>query len=136
MSSLVAQQPIVLVDNAPPIGNLLREVLEEEGYNKVVCLSAREALPTIRHLHPSLVVLDTKVSWVKTDLHLLKHLRDDPMTAGVPVLLLATAPISSVQATQMGTPGIVVVVKPFALDEFVAKVHDLIGAPAEATRRG
>lgn len=127
---------VLHVDDAPDIRELLRAVLEEEGY-RVTSAASVQPVATIRALAPDLIVHDllfaghTPEGW-----RFLHDLRQDPLVGLVPVILctadrrVLTDP-SWVQ--QVEGLGLRVVTKPFDLTDFLALLARALPRPGDAT---
>jgi CheY-like chemotaxis protein len=114
---------ILVVDDDPAVLDLLREMLEEEGY-AVTAASAPPPTAEVARLHPDLIVLDHRLRAAESGWDVIRRLGTDPATAAVPILL-CTAATGDVRclADQLTTRGVEVVLKPFDLDDLLAAVR-------------
>ena len=71
---------VAVVDDDKPIVDLLCELLQEEGYQTVACLTAIEAHRVIRKTRPNLVILDLHLDGSGNGLTVLDTLRLVPAT--------------------------------------------------------
>ena len=75
------------IDDEEAIRYLVRENLELAGYEVIEAADGREGLDTAGREHPDLVILDVKMpaldGW-----EVLRALRADPQTRGIPVVML------------------------------------------------
>jgi CheY-like chemotaxis protein len=81
-------QTILVVDDEYDLQQVVRGILEDEGYNVVACSSGREALATIEQTHPHLVLLDVMMP-VMSGYEVLDRL--GPQTGDVPIVLMSAA---------------------------------------------
>ena len=82
--------PVLVVEDDEVLGELIRLVLEDEGYAVVCCRSAGDALRTIRALRPRAVVLDLMLPDGRGE-GLLRRFKADPATFAAPVVVLSAA---------------------------------------------
>lgn len=93
---------ILVVDDEPDIRNLLKEILEDEGFEVTVAKNAEEARENRRHRRPDLILLDV---WMPdTDgITLLKEWSDGA-TLEAPVIIMSGHGTveTAVEATRLG----------------------------------
>jgi len=82
---------ILIVDDEPDVLFLLRLTLETAGYQVVEASHGGEALAAIRATRPSLVVTDLMMP-VMDGRELIRHVREEPETADLPIMLLSANP--------------------------------------------
>ena len=128
------QEPgrILVVDDDPTFGELMRDYLTGEGYAVEVCAHSAEAFERIWARPPGLVLLDIRMPQ-PTGLQLLDQLAADPATRSIPVLLCtACGPYEApVWAEELGRRGAPVLFKPFPLAELGRRVPVML-APQPA----
>jgi len=114
---------ILVVDDDPRITELLRRVLAYEGYSVAVAASGNEALNRTLERPPDLIVLDIMLPELD-GLEVAERLRG----AGdnVPILMLTArdAVTDRVKGLEVGADDYLV--KPFAPEEFIARVKALL----------
>ncbi len=76
---------VVVVDDEPPIVEVVCEALEEEEITAIACEHGREAYPCIRRHQPKLVILDVQMPGVD-GIEVFQCLRADPATSAIPVI--------------------------------------------------
>ena len=82
-------RPLVLVVEDNPVNlELVEAILDREGYHIVAAASAEEALERLRGLRPHLVLLDIQLPGLD-GLGLMRLLKSNPDTAGIPVVALS-----------------------------------------------
>lgn len=82
---------IIVVEDEPPINDLICEILTDEGYIAIACLSGDEALFLIDTGLPDLIIMDLFLDGVQTGLSVLQHLRTQPHTKDIPVVMCSAA---------------------------------------------
>jgi CheY-like chemotaxis protein len=102
--------------------------IKKGGYDIVIGRNGREALALAAREKPSLIVMD--VSMPEMDgLTALKHLKADPETALIPVIMLTVRgqALTRLEAEQSGAA--VYLTKPFSPSQLLAEVRRLLGGP-------
>ena len=77
---------VLVVDDTPSLLDLVREVLEEDGYRVVTCLQSRDALTLARACQPDAVMLDIVMPEV-SGWDVLAELRADEQFTRTPVII-------------------------------------------------
>lgn len=85
-------QSILIVDDEQPIIDLLRDVLEEEGYTVITARNGSEAMDVVQQHHIDLVLTDYMMPQMD-GWHLSKRLRANPRTAKIPVLIMSAVQV-------------------------------------------
>jgi DNA-binding response OmpR family regulator len=126
------KKKILVVDDEADILEFLQLVLEERGYEVVTARSGEEAIARAEIDHPDLVLLDIMMPHMD-GWEVLKLLRLDEDTAGIPVAMVSarTEAKDRVQGLQEGA--VDYICKPFALQELLDRV-EAIFAGGEAIR--
>ncbi len=114
---------LLLVEDDPKVGQLLVRVLEEEGYEVAWCRSGAEALRLTRAATHDLVILD----WMLPEGDGLEVCRDlRARGSEVPVLMLTARAETRERVLGLESGADDYVVKPFELDELLARVRALL----------
>ena len=110
-----AQRLVAIVEDDVEFRNMLRELLEEEGYRVLASANGAEALETLRSgVTPNVILLDVSMP-VMDGFDFLRHRNDDPRLAAVPVVLVTNA-----KPHERPTVGVSDVVrKPIDIDEIL-----------------
>ena len=114
---------ILVINHAPELLALLRELLEEEGYQVSTLPRAGQDLDTIVGLAPDLIVLDYMWHSSDNEWTLLNLLTIDPRTRDVPVIV-CTAAIRHVEEMQdnLERIGVRAIHKPFNIEDLLAVI--------------
>ena len=80
--------PVLIIDDHADTRDLLRELLELEGFTVLLAASGAEALATAAAVRPCLVVLDLGLPDID-GLELVLKLRAEPNTANAPIYALS-----------------------------------------------
>ena len=128
----------ILVIDAPELVAFLELLLTAEGYRVETATSPEAARDRLATVTPGLIISDLRI-WGIPPAALLDLLNGDPRTRGIPVLL-CTGAVREVEAAQgwLQQRGVVVLGKPFDIDDLLAHVHHLYegGARRQEGRRG
>jgi DNA-binding NarL/FixJ family response regulator len=133
-TTLGSGRPILIVDADASARVELAHLLEEEGYDVVEAASGEVALKLVRENPPALVVLEVPLE-ERSGYEVCRVLREE-LGEELPVLFLSgarTEPYDRVAGLLVGADDYVV--KPFAVDELLARVRRLVrhAAPAAET---
>lgn len=121
---------LLVVDDSPEILSVLRRGLERRGFEVVGCGDGRTALQSFRNAPPDLVVLDLRLPDID-GIELCMRFRE---IENVPVIMLTArdAVADRVQGLRAGADDYVV--KPFDLDELVARIEAVLRRRPPGTR--
>ncbi len=129
-SSRDGRQPHVLVVNdTQEILDLLRELLEEEGYRVTTSMAVLD-LDKVRALAPDIIIQDLLFEQIQEKgWTFLTLVRLDPELAQIP-LILCTAALQVVRDEEMAEKlrglGVRVVLKPFNIEHLISVVSDAV----------
>ena len=112
---------ILVVEDEEPIAELLRAVLEDEGYRVITAADGREALERLAEARPALVLSDVMMPHLDGRA-LARALQADPAHRVLPLVLLSALGAASVA----GVPHAAFVAKPFEVDGLLATVARLL----------
>lgn len=113
---------ILVVDDKASVRNLVREVLESEGFRVVVAVNGRQALYAARQEKPDLILLDIMMPEVDgyEFIRVYRNERDTPI-----ILLTARlAETDKVLGLELGADDYVT--KPFSMKELMARVRAVL----------
>jgi DNA-binding response OmpR family regulator len=114
---------VLLVDDDPAIRRTVAAGLELEGFSVVAASGGRAALEAAARVHPAVILLDLNMPDLD-GLEVLRRLRDGGDPVPVCVLSARDEIDDRVRGLQAGADDYVV--KPFALEEVVARLHALL----------
>jgi CheY-like chemotaxis protein len=114
---------ILVVDDEPDLRFLVRKILERAGHEVVDAGHGEAALEHVHRTPPDLVMTDLMMP-VMGGVELIRRLRADPATAGIPILAATGDPqlVSGADAT---------LPKPYQRDELVAVANALLAKKRE-----
>ncbi|MBN1879524.1 response regulator [bacterium] len=116
------KQKIFVIDDDEFIQRLLKETLEQEGFNVSVFISAEECYRRLGSELPDLFVLDIMLPG-QDGFQMCRNLRKQALTQRVPILMLSSK--SKVQDRVIGLEAGAddYLAKPFHLDELLARIR-------------
>ena len=127
------QPHILIVNDTQEILDLMRELLEDEGY-QVTCSLALLDMTRVKALAPDVIVQDLLFEGTQeSGWKFLTLVRLDPELAHIP-LVLCTAATRTVNepemAEQLNRLGVRVVLKPFVIDDLLTALSEVLTARA------
>jgi DNA-binding response OmpR family regulator len=111
---------ILVVDDEPGIGNILRIKLRLHGYEVITTTSGAEAIEIIRTQEPDIVLLDVLMP-VVTGMEVLDKVRS---FSQVPIIIFTAKPDIVQFAMKLGANDSIA--KPFEPDQLVAKIESIL----------
>jgi two-component system phosphate regulon response regulator PhoB len=116
---------ILVVEDEPPLVEVLRYNLEKEGYLVNVAEDGAAALDKVQQTTPDLIILD----WMLPELsgiEVCRQLREDPDSKDVPVIMLTARGEESDRVKGLASGADDYVVKPFSPAELLARVRAVL----------
>jgi len=119
-------QPVILVvDDSAPAREMLRDILESEGYQVAEADGGAAALQLARFLQPKLMTLDVMMPDID-GFDVIQVLRNDPLTRDLPVLFIS-ATVEHERGLALGGSGFLT--KPFTPTELMTEIRRLTAPP-------
>jgi CheY-like chemotaxis protein len=81
---------ILLVDDDPDFVEIIKTVLESEGYEVTSASDGTQAMRQMRHQRPDLVLLDVMMSYVLDGLEVSHEMEQDPVLSQIPVIMVSS----------------------------------------------
>ena len=130
-----ARRRVVVVNDAPAVLALYRDMLEELNYEPV--MMATEAIETerIRQANPDAVLLDLTVGLqAEYGVEMAKEIRADERYAAIPIVV-ATANADALDGSRqtLDEIGVPILLKPFSVEELGTSLSADEGAALNAT---
>lgn len=114
---------ILIVDDDPDIGVMLKMMLEYKGYNAVVAERAEEAIGVLNENNIKLIIMDMLLSGVNgTDI--CTGLKKNPKTKNIPVVMISAHP--NARETCMSAGADDFISKPFDMRDMLVRIGNLI----------
>lgn len=120
---------VVLVDDSISVRKFVGRMLEKAGYRVKLAADGLEALEIVTQTKCDLVVTDLEMPRTN-GYELLSHLRQDPQTRNIPVMVVTSRAGAKHRDRAMKEGAAAFLTKPVQEDLFIAEVGKLIGLPA------
>jgi CheY-like chemotaxis protein len=120
---------IAILDNEPVYLDVIRDVLQDEGFEVVTLDDLRPGYAFVQQQRPDLVIVDLLQQREPLGLALLAALRQDPQLRELPVVV-ASADEQTLRerAEQFRTDGCAVLGKPFEIEDLLCLIRQLLPA--------
>jgi chemosensory pili system protein ChpA (sensor histidine kinase/response regulator) len=120
---------VVLVDDSISVRKFVGRMLEKAGYRVKLAADGLEALEIVTQTRCDLVVTDLEMPRTN-GYELLSHLRQDPQTRNIPVMVVTSRAGAKHRDRAMKEGAMAFLTKPVQEDQFITAVARLIGSPA------
>ncbi len=114
-------QKILVVEDMEPVVDILRTILEREGFEVSVATDGPEGLEAAHKDKPDLMILDLVLPGLD-GLEVLRRIRNEPDTAQLPVLILSGKEEEQDKVIGLEVGADDYVTKPFNAKELIARV--------------
>lgn len=123
------RRTIAVVNDDPTFIELVRELLEDEGYATTAYREGPAAVAFLQATTPDLLVLDIRLEQPEGGWALLEALRADPRTRRLPVIVCsADLPFLRRRAAELEAYGCAVLEKPFQITRLYTLVAMMLGS--------
>ena len=114
---------ILVINDAQEVLEVMKELLEDEGYRVTIHSTAIRDLERIKAIGPDLIVLDHLMGQEEYGWQMIQSIRLSRELAGMP-LIVCTAAAKMVQDLQghLKAKGVTVVLKPFEIDDLLQAI--------------
>ncbi len=116
---------ILIVDDEPNIVLSLEFLMQSKGYSVAVARNGEQALRLASEFRPQLVLLDVMMPLVN-GFEVCRRLRADPQQRGLKILILTARGRESEVKRGLNEGADAYVTKPFATQELIAAVEELL----------
>lgn len=113
---------ILIVDDAPALGRVMRTGLTAQGYEARVAVNGVSALATIQEWQPDLVITDLQMP----EMDGLTFCRQLRLISKIPIIVLSVKSDEGVKVESLDAGADDYVTKPFGMDELSARVRSLL----------
>ena len=117
---------IMVIDDEEDILDMVKLILEEAGFDVLPMLSGHEALQLIYRERPNLILLDIMMPDLD-GLELLKILKIEETTAGIPVVMLTAKVEARDKMAALRDKAADYICKPFQPQDLVDRVKAVLG---------
>jgi CheY-like chemotaxis protein len=115
---------ILVINDAQEILEVLKELLEDEGFRVTIHSKAIRDLETIKSIRPDLIILDHMMGAEEYGWQMVQLIRLDRELAELP-MIVCTAAKAMVEELQghLKVKGVTVVIKPFDIDDLLKAIN-------------
>jgi CheY-like chemotaxis protein len=115
---------ILVVEDELSIAEMLRAVLEDEGYRVAVAGNGREALSSLPEVRPDIVVCDVMMPIVDGR-QVCRAIQADPKYQATPIVLMSAVPETVIRSGTDDFTYSAFILKPFNMDQLLDTVERL-----------
>ncbi len=119
------RRKILIVDDEQEIRQFLNLVLKDRGYDVLTAAGGQEGLSLARSEKPDLVLLDIMMPEVD-GWTVLRLLKEDGETAGIPVAVLSARTEARDRTQALGEGAVDYITKPFSLHDLLGRVEGIL----------
>ena len=116
---------ILVVDDEKDVVELLKFLLEKDGYQVTTAFNGREGLAAATEQKPDLVLLDVMMP-KKSGFEVCEILRADTAFAHLKIIMLTAKGRDTEQAKGLALGADAYMLKPFATKDLVAKIREVL----------
>jgi len=128
------QQTILLVEDDPILRAMIKDHLEESAFKVLIAASSRAAYDHLASVTPDLVILDLVLP-DSSGYEVCEHIRRDPKTKDVPVLVVSARLLPSHRAQAEEAGATAFLPKPYQRRELMKQLRALLPhSPLEITK--
>jgi CheY-like chemotaxis protein len=125
MAETTDAKKILLVDDEAGLAELLRDLLEMDGYSVLIAHDGEEAIEKLKEYTPDAIISDIKMPRMN-GFEMFRNIKASPATAGIPVLFITGHRDMQVleEARKLGVFGILE--KPVDMEKIQRKLQELL----------
>lgn len=124
----LAGRRVLVVDDEPYILKILSFKLRLIGMHPYEATTSEEALRVVREECPDIVLLDVSLPHGLTGFDLCRVLKENPETAGVPVVILTARTLPSERELGLSLGACAYMTKPFSTKALIDTIRDALRA--------
>jgi DNA-binding response OmpR family regulator len=113
---------VLIVDDESFIINLLKNGLTENGFEVITADNGFDAILAVEEQKPDVVISDIMMPRL-TGLEFLKAIKNNPVTAGVPVFLISAMDQADIVQEGLDLGAADYITKPFKINEIIGKLR-------------
>lgn len=124
---------ILVVEDETPVREMVCLVLEQNAFQSLEAEDYNHALQCLREPWPDLILLD----WMLpggSGLQLVKHLKREPLTCDIPIIMLTARGEEEDRVRGLETGADDYIIKPFSPKELVARINAVLRRVSPMTR--
>lgn len=114
---------ILAVDDEKDLLTLIKKRLVSRGFEVATLLNPANVLDTVHKKHPDVIFLDIQMNGINGG-DICCQLKNDPETAGIPIVLLSASHNIAEVAKTCGADGFVS--KPYSTEKIVSEIRRIL----------
>jgi CheY-like chemotaxis protein len=123
----MVKKKIMVVDDEESLIELVKAVLEQEGYEIITAMDGEEALDKLKTMRPDLILLDMMMPGM-SGREVCEKIRENPKTRNLKVAFLTVAKFSEAGKGVLGKMNVLdYITKPFDNEDLVRRVKKIVG---------
>lgn len=123
----IPQQTVLVIDDDASVRELMTRYLGGKGYRVITAEDGEKGMALAREQYPSVITLDVVLPGAQSGWDILSQLKDDPLTASIPVIIV-TFLEESRHGFALGAADYVV--KPIAWEDLLGSLQKVIRGAA------
>ena len=116
---------ILAVDDEPAVGEMLRFILEQDGYQAELVEDAAQAINSIKKTRPDLILLDWMLPGM-SGMELAERLKGKSDTKSIPIIMLTAKGEEDDKVKGLNVGADDYVTKPFSSRELLARIRSIL----------
>ncbi len=116
---------ILVIEDEHHISQLLKFILEKNGFGVLQCYNGRDGIECARMKNPSLIVLDVMMPNMD-GFEVAKKLGSNNDTKSIPIIMLSSAAQFKDKVKGLESGAIDYILKPFDKNELIEKINKII----------
>src|ERR1051325_11743601 len=117
------KQTILVIDDDPDIGTMMKMMLEYKGYAAIVSERADDAMNTINSDKVDLIIMDMLLSGVN-GVDVCNDLKKNERTINIPIVMISAHPSAKDMCISAGADDFIA--KPFDMQDMLSKIGRLL----------
>jgi len=112
----------MIVDDEESMVELVKSILEKEGFDIIIAYSGKECLEKLKKVKPDLILMDLMMPGM-TGKEATRKIRENPKTKDLKIVFLTVARLSEVGKKELEELKVLdYITKPFDIDDLVKRV--------------
>jgi two-component system, cell cycle response regulator DivK len=121
----MSQKTILYVEDNEFNRKIVRQLLARTSYRLLEAVDGEEGVASALAAPPDLILMDIQLPKI-SGLDATRQLRDDPRTAGVPVIVVTSFALSGDENKAKAAGATAYLAKPYSPRELLAKIREIV----------
>lgn len=122
---MIMKKKILVVDDEEMVRDVIRDLLELEGYNIIEAVNSKEAIEKAKKTPPDLIILDLIIPTIG-GMEVCEILKKEEKTKFVPIIMLTGRIMEEDKLMGLEIGADDYITKPFLQGEFIARVKAVL----------